>query len=741
MTYELSVVAPCFNEEASVEELTERLCAAMAKKGIRGQVVLVNDGSWDETPAKLDMLAARYEQVVAVHHATNQGMEGGWATGVATATGEHVCLIDADLQNLPEDVPRLYRELLRTGADVVQGSRSSVGRLRDERYLQSKALNTLLNGLFGMHLRDNKSGFVVARRSTLIDILRHEHEYEFFQTFIAISAASKGYRIHEVETLFEKRLAGKSFLADVPLRAILGVLSDLPKALVEFRLHVKTEGELGAYLQANPPIRRDAPLTGWRKSLMDAYFATMPLHKWKITRRAKTYYEELKRSQWLSPEQIREVQNLKLARLVEHAYRHVAFYRERMDALGLKPSDIQTVADLAKLPLLTKDDVRENLYFDLMSDNHNKRKILKVNTSGSTGEPFTTYADTHQLEMRWAATLRSMEWTGYRFGDRQARLWHQTLGMSWDQRVRERIDAWFNRRMFIPAYSMKEDQLDAIVERLRAHKPRLIDGYAESFNMLAEYVKQNQLEGFDVAGIVSSAQVLPENSRSLIETGFGTRVFDKYGAREFSGIAYECEMHEGHHIVAESYFVEILCEGRPAKPGELGEVVITDLSNLCVPLIRYRIGDLAVAMDDTVPCRCGRGLPRIGRIEGRVQAIIRAEDGTLLPGTFFAHFFKEYAHVVRQYQVVQERPGAVALRIIKGRRFTDEGFGELMTELRKYVGRGTEIDVQFVEDIPLVRTGKHQGSISLLKIDFQDGKSVAGGAPASRARWLASEAR
>src|SRR6185295_20378238 len=120
-------------------------------------------------------------------------------------------------------------------------------------------------------------------------------------------------------------------------------------------------------------------------------------------------------------------------------------------------------------------------------------------------------------------------------------------------------------------------------------------------------------------------------SRQIIESNFQCGVFDKYGSREFSGIAYECEAHEGHHIVAENYIVEILKDGVPAEPGELGEVVITDLNNFCMPLIRYRVGDLAVAMDNTKTCPCGRGLPRIGRIEGRTQAIIFGPNGLFMP--------------------------------------------------------------------------------------------------------------
>src|SRR5207249_3280019 len=129
--------------------------------------------------------------------------------------------------------------------------------------------------------------------------------------------------------------------------------------------------------------------------------------------------------------------------------------------------------DLGKLPLLTKDDVRRHLYFDIMSDNHDKAEVLKVATSGSTGEPFVCFVDREQLEFRWAATLRSMEWTGWRFGDRQIRLWHQTIGLSRTQELRERADALLSRRKFIPAYEMSDDTLASFVRAIEEFQPVL----------------------------------------------------------------------------------------------------------------------------------------------------------------------------------------------------------------------------------------------------------------------------
>jgi phenylacetate-CoA ligase len=723
MTSTISVIAPAHNEAPNLGELVERLQQVFAARGLRGEVVLVDDGSTDETPSVVDRLAAANDDVVAVHHEGNRGIEAAWRSGLEASSGTLVCLIDSDLQYVPEDVWRLYREYLASPDDVIQGFRSSVARdVGDPRYRLSRGLNFILNALFGMRLKDNKSGFILCRREVLDDILDHRHRYRYFQTFIAVAAVAKGYSVREIEVLFQERLLGDSFIQKYPMWIVGGVFADLGKAFLEYRIgrEPPLPTSLQAFVDRNDPPDRSPRPSPIRRIWFRFYVTVLPLHHWFISRKAATRYREMRRSQWLEPRRTRELQELKLRKLIHHAYGHVPYYRELFDEQGLKPPDIDSIEDLEKLPFLTKDHVRRHLFFDLLSDNHRKRDMQRIATSGSTGEPFVCYVDRHQLEMRWAATLRSMEWTGWQFGDRQVRLWHQTIGMSRSQVWRERMDAFIQRRKFIPAFELSDESLAEFGRQLVRHDPVLIDGYAESLNFLAEYLKRNQDEGVTPKGVISSAQVLPPQSREIIERQFGCHVHDKYGAREFSGIAYECEAHNGHHVVAENYIVEIIKDGRPAKPGEVGEVVITDLNNYCMPFIRYRIGDLATAMDPSEPCPCGRGLPLIGSIEGRLQAIILGANGRYLPGTFFAHFFKDYDHIIRQYQVVQEREGSMRLKVVKGSRFDPVAFEGILEELRRYVGADMEIELDFRDSIPMVRTGKQQGSLSSLKLGVAD---------------------
>lgn len=719
MSTDLSVIAPCYNEAGNIPELLQRIQRIFNALEIQGEIVLVNDGSKDETGELIDRAAREQPNVRAAHHHPNRGIAASWQTGLTTSSGTYVCLIDSDLQYQPEDIRRLYRELRNSHVDLAQGFRSSIGRLRDSRYILSKGLNVILNVAFGMHLRDNKSGFIITRREVLEDILAHRYSYRYFNTFIAVAAHTKGYSIREVETLFESRLVGQSFIKKFPLRLIVDVLSDTAKALIEYRILPRSHSHIADAVARRAPAQSTPALSTFRKMWYNAYGATMPLHHWVISRNALDYHQELSSSQWLPADALRELQLAKLRAVVNQAYYHVPYYRTLLQKIDLHPSDIRSLDDLAKIPLLDKTTVRQNLFFDLIADNHKKSEMVRIATSGSTGEPFTCFADRFQLEMRFAATLRGMEWAGYQFGDRHVRLWHQTLGMSRSQVLREKFDARLCRRMFVPAYEMTAENMEFWLKKIRDFRPVLLDGYAESFNVLALFLREKKFSIPGLRGIITSAQTLPHGSRAIIEAAFDCKVFDKYGSREFSGIAYQCAAQEGRHVVAENYIVEILRNGEPVPAGEFGEVVVTDLNNFCMPLIRYRLGDLARAFDESVPCACGRVLPRIGEIEGRVQSVVICGNARLIPGTFFAHLFKDYDYIIRQYQIVQDKPGQLHLRVVRGSRFSDTGMQEVLGKLREFIGDETQLDVEFVDAIPLVRTGKHQGVISRIPLDFQ----------------------
>lgn len=235
----LVVIAPCFNEELNVEPLAARMVKvfdgmAQVKAPSGGpfsaQLVLVDDGSRDGTWSRIEEAAQRDPRVLGVRHPTNKGIVGGWLSGLSASQAELVCLIDSDLQNRPEDIARLYETFLRDKPDIVQAVRHP--KVNKNRIAFSKGLNLLLNVSFGMWLRDNKSGFILCRREVLEDILRDAPGYRYFQSFIGVAAGVRKLRITEVDTDFEPRNAGESFLSNFPI----GVSLRICKELLDYRL-------------------------------------------------------------------------------------------------------------------------------------------------------------------------------------------------------------------------------------------------------------------------------------------------------------------------------------------------------------------------------------------------------------------------------------------------------------------------------------------------------------------------
>jgi phenylacetate-CoA ligase len=224
----LTVIAPCFNEQDNVEVLVLRTMAMFEELNIDAELLLIDDGSSDDTWARIQECAEGDDRVRGVRHERNGGIETAWRSGLSHARGQLVCLIDADLQNRPEDIERLYRTYLRELPDMVQAVRRPARGVTRCKFF-SRGLNALLNISFGMKLRDNKSGFLLCRRDVLRRILKHRYSYRYFQSFVGVAAGAAGYTIAEVETSFEQRHAGASFLSRFPVLVSCRIIWEMLK--------------------------------------------------------------------------------------------------------------------------------------------------------------------------------------------------------------------------------------------------------------------------------------------------------------------------------------------------------------------------------------------------------------------------------------------------------------------------------------------------------------------------------
>jgi phenylacetate-CoA ligase len=272
-------------------------------------------------------------------------------------------------------------------------------------------------------------------------------------------------------------------------------------------------------------------------------------------------------------------------------------------------------------------------------------------------------------------------------------------------------EAWVERRMILDASALDEAAMESFARRLRAEQPVMLLAYANTLGLFARYVRQSGFSGIRPRAIITSAEVLTEENRALIQSVFGCPVFNRYGCREFAVIASQCEAQGPLHVNAENLLVETLANGAPVT-GTPGELVITDLRNLAMPMIRYAIRDTGVLVAGS--CSCGRHLPRLEMAAGRVTDFLTATNGQKVSGIVIATYVSTHIPGIGQMQIEQHEHGRVSVRVVRGNSWDETARERLVARLREYLGATMQVDVVYVDAIPHERSGKFRFSISHL---------------------------
>lgn len=434
-------------------------------------------------------------------------------------------------------------------------------------------------------------------------------------------------------------------------------------------------------------------------------------------KKSSVYLKELERSQWLSTDEVRRIQWKRLKGMLRHAYENVPLYHRQFRDSDLKPDDIKSASDMLRLPPLTREELRKAVSSgEILARNVGSNRIRENRTGGSTGKPLVFYNDKVQLEYRWASTNRNMRWTGYDIGDRIIKLWSGAQYLDRSASLKERVGNYTWRRKVLSAYHMDESTMEKYVETIKEYQPKLIVGYTSALYLLAKYMEKEGIDDVKVDAVIATAETLFPGYRTIIEDCFNAEVFNRYGSREFSTLAHECEEHSELHMNAENLFIEVVRNGEHAASGERGEILVTDLHNFCMPFIRYRIEDLAIPSDEE-KCGCGRGLPLISTVKGRVHSLLVTTEGRYIPGEFFPHLFKDVKGV-KQFQVIQEVKDKLLIRIVKGEDYVENETEKALAVTKDYFGENMEILVEHVEEIPPSPSGKRHYTVSQVPIEF-----------------------
>ena len=437
-----------------------------------------------------------------------------------------------------------------------------------------------------------------------------------------------------------------------------------------------------------------------------------PLWESGIKRRPTLgYLEQLERTQWCSLDELSSMQDESLARLLRHAHENVPYYRRKLNAAGIHPSDIRRVEDLGAVPFLSRDDAQASRA-ERRSRAAPFAEVSKM-TSGSSGRPLAFAYDWDSEYWRQATKLRGYGWAGYRAGDRSLHFWG-TLGAIYDlpllRRLKADVDHRLRRENYIDCTDRSPAALDRVVQAIRKLKPSVILCYAQAGATLARHIIASGSRDWDTIPVISGAERMFPSDRAALVEAFGPEIYETYGSREVMLMAAECPAHEGMHVSMENLIVELVVRDhagtRPALPGEIGEVVVTDLHNYGAPFIRYVTGDLATS-GPSGRCSCGRELTRLMSVEGRVTDTLRDAAGHAISGLLFNVIFSVLADKVQEFQVVQRKDRTLELKLVRGAKYDDGVLEILRRSCRQYLP-GIALRTEIVPSIPLGKNGKRR---------------------------------
>ncbi len=436
-----------------------------------------------------------------------------------------------------------------------------------------------------------------------------------------------------------------------------------------------------------------------------------PLYYWKNSDKRLSRLAELEKSQFLSEEEIKSLQLIRLQKLVKYAYQNTVYYREIMDNANLKPEDIVSLSDIEKLPILTKKIIQERMP-DMLSRQYAQSELIKDSSGGSTGEPTIYYKDLARHNLRRADQIRHDRWSGWDIGKRKALVWGAQRDLKAVQSFREHIIArYIERQWELDAFEMSDQEMDKFTSILENVQPSMILGYANALYLYAEYLlKNNPNHHIKLDGIVSSAETLTNEKRQTIEAAFKCKVLNRYGSREVGLIASECKQQSGLHINAENILLELVDENAHAVSSGNGDILVTDFWNFGMPLIRYKLGDVGTVSE--TGCSCGRGLPLLGNVAGRTGDFFISKRGDKIHGEYFTHLFYEVPEI-KQFQMIQESLDLIVFNLVEAEESKNREYLEnIITKTKDMLGETVEIKTNFLKEIKPTSTGKLLFTIS-----------------------------
>ncbi len=399
-----------------------------------------------------------------------------------------------------------------------------------------------------------------------------------------------------------------------------------------------------------------------------------------------------------------------LRKMVRYAYKNCPWYRTHFAAVGYRPGDIKNFSDISRLPVLTKRDLRQNLD-GLLSEAVPVKERAKSISGGTTGRPVSFYREKRSQAYKRGIDLALFRHYGWKDGQWQGWLWAAPRDLDEPETFTERIKNLLAERTYcLDAKHLSDESYETFVQDTIKYKPPVISAYPSLAYDLAERIEAGRVTPVRVPVVTVTAEPLYDFQREKIEKYLADKVYDRYGSREFGTAAFECDYKDGMHIFTESVYIETL-ESEYADDN-IGTIVVTDLLNHAMPLIRYRIGDFGRV--EYKPCNCGLSSPRLFDVRGRETDIIWRPDGSGISGTMLIGVITRFT-IDANVQIVQKKLDEITVRVEGDPTDYSEEIEHMKNTLDDELGGIFNIVVEGVKEIKRAPSGKYRYIISEIK--------------------------
>ncbi len=414
-------------------------------------------------------------------------------------------------------------------------------------------------------------------------------------------------------------------------------------------------------------------------------------------------YKKLVDSQWKPYSEQKRDQEKQLKEMINFAYKNVPYYHKLFNNLKLDPSNIRTIDDLEKLPILTKDIIKQNLEA-FKPINLDSMKYYPNATSGSTGTNLQFRLLKYDRFLHGALLYRGWGYAGYELGDKMVFLAGSSLDIGYKPFVVKRAHEISRNIRKFSSFDMGIEDMQEYAKIINSFKPKFIRGYASSINLFANFLDDNEVDIIKPQAVFSTAEKLMPNMRENIQNVFGCKVYDAYGLNDGGLGAYECSEHSGLHIDTERSIMEVVDDNYQQLENGVGGILATSLHNYAMPFIRYDTGDIGHIINDS--CGCGRGSKLLKEVVGRTADFLLTPEGKYVHG-YFLLYCVEDGKGIKEFQVVQEKIDKLVIKIVPEKEFNEAQLDAIREVIRKK-SNGWEVEFRYVDKIERTQAGKYK---------------------------------